>query len=81
MIKDVTIGVLLTALIAAIGFNVWTSWGIADIRQDNAQLRFALGACDARNANIDEDRNSDATALDPDFVIPPRWIMPPAGGN
>lgn len=45
---------------------------------DNANLRLSIGACDARIANIEEDKDSDAE-IDgmPDLRnVPERWLLP-----
>jgi hypothetical protein len=79
VIKDIIIGGLAVALVAALCATVWLVWSSSDLEAQNRTLSLSLQACDARNANIIEDIERDATVIDPDWVIPDHWLLPNTG--
>ena len=76
MLYRVIIAILAALLAATLGFAVWASWGMGSLEAENVRLRLALDSCNARSLNVDEDRKSDEAASNPDFVVPPRWLVP-----
>ena len=81
MIYRIIIGGLAALLIAALVALVWSTGTIDSLKAENVRLGLDLRGCKARNANIEEDRKSDASVLDPGFVIPPSWFVQPATGD
>ena len=81
MIYRIIIGGLAALLIAAFVALVWSTGTIDSLKAENVRLGLDLRGCKARNANIEEDRKSDASVLDPGFVIPPSWFVQPDTGD
>jgi len=71
---------LIAGLVACLGLGGaawWFQASAARLRAENKVLSARLFACDARSANLEEDKKSDATVNDPsEFDVPDHWLRP-----
>lgn len=81
MTKYAIIAALL-ALSASVALNGWQRHINASVTADNERLSASLATCSARIKNIQEDKESDATVIDPnDYVVPDIWMRPAGTSN
>lgn len=65
------------ALAVAFGGLIWNTHRL---NEQVAELKLRQAACMARQKDLLEDRESDATVTDPNFFdVPERWILRPGG--
>lgn len=73
MVRYLLAAALLGALSLA-GVVYTQGRAITRLETDLQSARGRLAECSGRVQNIEEDRESDASVLDPGFTVPDRWL-------